>query len=497
MPGKKINQKQVALYMNSRKQGYKQTTSAAKAGISERSGRRIETEPSRKVSPQRNYQTRKDPLNGAFEQFMIPLLIKEPSLQPTTLLDELMEVRPNEFDLSCLRTVQRRVKHWLATEGPEKEVMFLQRHEAGAQGISDYTHLKKVEITIRGEPLKHILYHYRLVFSGWTYVKVVLGGESFESLSTGLQNAFWRCGGVPKEHRTDSLSAAFKNHSQEQMLTDRYTNLSRYYGFTATKNNTGVAHENGAIEASHGHLKRRIEQKLKLRESHDFISLEEYQSFIDSIVNKINRNCKTRFEQERLTLQALPSRRTNDFSEQYVRVSSSSTVAIKRVLYTLPSRLIGERLLVHLFDDHLDFYLGHTQLLSLHREYAFGRSRERCVNYKHVIHSLAKKPNAFKNSQLREDLIPDGDFRLIWTILTTELTTDSACHYMVELLLIATNYDCESPLGRWVLRQLELGTQPTIASCRQQFTPSIIVPSILATQHELETYDALLGGIHA
>lgn len=483
--------------MNSRKQGDKQTVSAAKAGISERSGRRIEAEPPRKATPPRSYQTRKDPLNGAFEQFMVPLLMKEPSLQPTTLLDELMEVRPNEFDLSCLRTVQRRVKRWLATEGPEKEVIFLQRHEAGVQGTSDYTHLKNVEITIRGEPLKHILYHYRLVFSGWTYVKVVLGGESFESLSTGLQNAFWRCGGVPKEHRTDSLSAAFKNHTQEQMLTDRYANLSRYYDFTATKNNTGVAHENGAIEASHGHLKRRIEQKIKLRESHDFASFEEYQSFIDSIVNKINRNCKKRFEQELPTLQALPSRRTNDFSEQYVRVNSSSTVTIKRVLYTLPSRLIGERLLVHLFDDHLNFYLGHIQLLSLDRDYASGGSRERHVNYKHVIHSLAKKPNAFKNSQIREGLIPDGDFSLIWKILTAELTTDSACHYMVELLLIAANYDCESPLGRLVLRQLELGVQPTIESCRQQFSLSITVPSIQSTQHRLETYDALLGGLHA
>lgn len=40
---------------------------------------------------------------------------------------------------------------------------------------------------------------------------MVLGGESFAALSAGLQNAFSQLGGVPAEHRTDSLAAAFAN----------------------------------------------------------------------------------------------------------------------------------------------------------------------------------------------------------------------------------------------------------------------------------------------
>lgn len=496
MPGKTINQKQVDLYMQFRKKGNSQTLCAAKAGISERSGRRIDKGEQSCSRPPRNYRTRKDPLQGAFEQYLIPLLKNEPTLQPMTLFEELVERCPGQFDKSCLRTIQRRVKRWLATDGPVKEVIFLQRHEAGVKGISDYTHLKKVTITIHGEPFKHILYHYRLVFSGWTYVQVVLGGESFESLSSGLQNAFWRCGGVPKEHRTDSLSAAFKNHSQEKMLTDRYNALSQFYGFCPTRNNPGIAHENGSIEASHGHLKRRIEQQIKLRESNDFSSLESYQSFIDKIVNKINQNCKTRFNQELPYLQSLPTRRTNDFSESYVRVTSSSTITIKRVLYTVPSRLIGEKLLVHIFDDRLELFSGHKKLLTLSRILAPGTARERRVNYKHVIHSLAKKPNAFKTSQLRDDLIPEGDFTLIWKRLTATATTDSACRYMVDLLLIAANYDCEYALARMVLRQLETGIQPDIDDCRLQFKPGINIPDIVVSQHSLRAYDELMGGCH-
>ena len=118
-------------------------------------------------------------------------------------------------------------------------------------GISDYTWMNKLNITLEGNKFEHKLYHYRLVYSGWTYVQVCLGGESFESLSSGLQNAFWRSGGVPATHRTDSLSAAFKNHTQEVLLTERYDKLCKHYSVKATRNNKGVAHENGAIESAH------------------------------------------------------------------------------------------------------------------------------------------------------------------------------------------------------------------------------------------------------
>jgi hypothetical protein len=184
------------------------------------------------------------------------------------------------------------VKRWRAQYGPDQEVIFRQRHAPGEMGISDYTWANKLNITHVGVPFEHKLYHYRLVFSGWTYVQVCLGGESFESLSSGLQDAFWRSGGVPTTHRTDSLSAAFNNHAQEQLLTDRYDQLCTHYGVIAPRNNPGVAHETGAIESPNRHLKHKIEQQLLLRNSRDFASLAEYEAFIGMIVSKINRQCK-------------------------------------------------------------------------------------------------------------------------------------------------------------------------------------------------------------
>lgn len=194
---------------------------------------------------------------------------------------------------------------------------------------------------------------------------------------------------------------------------------------------------------------------------------------------------------------SLPARRTNDFSELYVKVTSSSTISVKRVTYTIPSRLIGQRLLIHIYDERLDIYLGHELTLTLDRIYAQGNLRTRSVNYKHVIHSLAKKPNAFKSSQLRDDLIPEGDFTLLWKDLTKENVTDKDCHYMVELRLLAHNCDCEMALSRYVLDRFHNGNRASIDHCKNVFgSCSIDIPIIMSQQHQINSYDSLLGALN-
>ena len=120
---------------------------------------------------------------------------------------------------------------------------------------------------VAGIVLEHRLYHFRLAFSGFAHAHVVLGGESFVALAEGLQNALWALGGVPQEHRSDSLSAAFCNldRDAQEDLTQRYQGLMRHYEMTPSRNNPGVAHENGSIESPHGHLKKALEDALLLR----------------------------------------------------------------------------------------------------------------------------------------------------------------------------------------------------------------------------------------
>lgn len=161
--------------------------------------------------------------------------------------------------------------------------------------MSDFTEMDSLGVTVAGVALEQRLYHFRLACSGFEHVHVILGGESYVALAEGLQNALWVLGGAPREHRTDSLSAAFRNLDRDarEDLTQRYEALCAHYGMQPTRNNRGIAHENGAIESPHGHLKSAVRDALLLRGSADFVDLLTYRRFIDEIVSRHNaRNGK-------------------------------------------------------------------------------------------------------------------------------------------------------------------------------------------------------------
>ncbi len=492
MPGKRIKTQQVKIYMESRREGKTQVTAAAKAGMSERTGRTIEQE-QRSINRQRNWRTRKDPFASVWVTELVPRLEQCPDLSALTCLEYLQERYPGQYPDQCLRTLQRRVKRWKAEHGPSKEVMFKQDYPPGKQGLSDFTHLKGVEITVKGEKLPHILYHFRLRYSGWSHLKVVLGGESFTALTEGLQEALWRLGGSPQEHRTDSLAAAYKNLSDEAKLdvTDRYANFCEHYGMTPTRNNKGRSHENGAIESPHGHVKRRIEQALMLRESTDFDNVEAYQNFLDKVVRQHNaRNAKA-LSVERPSLTPLPESQAADYTEVAVKVTSSSTICVKHSTYSVPSRLIGECLRVHVYDSRLVCYLGARQVCDLTRVHS-RTQRARNIDYRHVYESLQRKPGAFRHSQIRDDLLPTEAYHQIWHSADSRMESQMACRYIVGCLALAAQYDCEAELSDYVISH----DLPTLDVLRKRFGgPLVEPPQIQVKQHSLSDYDSLGGEI--
>jgi hypothetical protein len=495
--GRAITDQQVDLYMTSRDEGASQVLAAAAAGISERSARRVEHAPE-EAKRERDWRTRADPFDAVWESELVGLLKARPELSATTLLEHLQARDTSAYPDSLKRTLQRRVKQWKSLHGPSKAVMFRQRHEPGAQGISDFTQLKSVAISISGEWLVHLLYHFRLVYSGWCYVKVVLGGESFTALAEGLQEALWRLGATPCEHRTDSLSAAFRNLSADERsdVTDSYAALCAHYQMTATRNNRGVAHENGAIEGPHGHLKRRIEQALMLRGSHDFDTVGDYQDWLETIVATLNRRNHQLLEAERMHLRALPRRRTRDYSEVVVRVTTSSTITVRCVTYTVPSRLIGERLRVHVYDDRLRAFVGSTLAQELPRLYPLpGKRRARCVDYRHVIESLVKKPRALRACIYRDELLPNATYQRSYAAFTEHLSADAACKLMVGILAIAARNDCEAALGEHLKTLLSQQLVPSLLELERRFGPARRpAPPVAVVQHALSHYDALLLG---
>ncbi len=277
-----------------------QVAAAAKAGLSERSARRIEISdalPSQRET--RAWRTRIDPLTAVWDSEVVPLLDSDGALNAVTLLEELQRRYPGDYDTTVLRTLQRRVRQWRAVYGPEREVFFAQEHPPGRLGLSDFTVCDELGVIIAGVAFLHRIYQFALAHSGWRHAVVIQGGESFLALSSGLQSALWRLGGVPEEHRTDSLSAAFNNLAEEQELTTRYAALCRHYGMRASRCNPGQSQENGSIESRHDSLKTALDQALRLRGSRHFDERAQYDVLVEKIVGRMNARVAVRLAVER------------------------------------------------------------------------------------------------------------------------------------------------------------------------------------------------------
>jgi len=494
LPGRHITDSQMRIYMKFR-QTDTPTLAAAKAGISRPSAYRFEQNPSLPSQKQvQRGRRRPDPLAELWDSEIVPMLNAVPGLRPIAVFEELQRRHP-DMPPGIRRTLERRIRAWQAVNGPERDVIFRQEHVPGRLGLSDFTDMGDLGVLVAGQQLDHRLYHFRLAFSGWEHAQVVLGGESFVALAEGVQNALWGLGGVPHQHRTDSLSAAFCNLDRdvEDDLTRRYEQLCGHYGMTPTRNNRGVAHENGTIESSHGHLKKAIEDALLLRGSRDFNDLAAYRRFVDELVGRRNRRSAKRLEIERPHLLALPVRRTTDYEEILVGISSHSGFWLRKVFYTVPSRLKGHRIRVRLYDDRLECYLGCTHLMTLRR----GRARSDgkrgyVVDYRHVIHALRRKPMALLNLVYRNELFPRPAFARAFEALLAERTEKQACRITVGLLALAHEHACEAELAQAIDAALDAGLLPDLDAMLDRFKPPIAsVPDIVVELSPLHVYDEL------
>ena len=321
---------------------------ADKAGVDEKTARKYRDSdplPSQRRVPH-TWRTREDPFQDVWPELVDQLRLN-PGLQAKTLFDDLQRRYPGRFPDVQLRCLQRRIKQWRALEGPPKEVFFAQNHEPGRLAESDFTHMGTLGVTIAGEPFDHLVYHFVLTYSNWE-AGTVCFSESFESLSEGLQNALWELGGVPRRHRTDRLTAAVNTDPEPEMFTRRYQALMAHYGLEAQAIQPRQANQNGDVEQSHYRFKQAVDQALMLRGSREFVGRGAYQTFLRKVMAGRNVNRKERFAEERAVLSALPARRLEMARRIKARVDSGSTVHVGGNVYSLPSRLIGEWVEVHI-----------------------------------------------------------------------------------------------------------------------------------------------------
>jgi len=453
VPGSHINDHQVRYYMKMR-QTVSPRSAAACAAFSTATAYRLEADmrlPSQRKAPRG--RRRPDPLADIFDSEVVPLLESAPGIRAVAVFEEMQRRHP-ELPDGVRRTMERRIRSWRALQGPDRDVIFRQVHEPGRMGLSDFTDMADLGVRIAGVRLDHRLYHFRLACSGFEHAHVILGGESFIALAEGLQNALWALGGAPREHRSDSLSAAFRN-----------------------------------LDAS-------ARDALLMRGSADFDELAEYRRFIDEIVARKNARSAKRIDAERAVLQPLPGMRTSDYEEVLVMVTSSGGFTLRKVFYTVPSRLIGHRLRVRLYDDRLELFLGGTPLFTLPRGRADRKGKhDHVVDYRHVIHALRRKPMALLNLVYRDQLFPREAYRRMFDRLIDRLADRMACRTMVELLSLAHERACEAELAG-VLESLLATPQgmPDMAALRARFAPDpAALPEVIVELAPLSAYEALLA----
>lgn len=457
--------------------------------------------PSEMKAP-RDWRTRPDPFVEHWPDVQARLE-ETPELDAKTLFEVLREAHPDRYADGQLRTLQRRVKDWRAAHGPDQEVALGQRHRAGEAAQTDFTTTAELGVTIAGQAFVHLLCVLVLPYSNWQWATVCLS-ESMAALRRGVQRALFQLGRVPHYHQTDNSTAATHRipdgekgfvEGRRRPFNDGYLAMMRHFGMTPRTTEVGAKEQNGDVEAGHRALKRRLEQALLIRGSRDFADRDAWQAFVDEQLRKANHRRGPRIGEEFAAMRPLDVGRLPEFVEDTAVVSEWSTIRIGKNAYSVPSRLIGEALRVHLYEDRLEAYFGDQ--LELACERLRGRNGHR-IDYRHVIWSLVRKPGGFARYVYREEMFPSVVFRRAYdAIQTPHHGTAGDLEYLRILHLAASTMqiDVETALAA-LLDQAEPITADRVkALVGNATTPTI--PDLASPPVDLHAYDLLLSEVAA
>jgi transposase InsO family protein len=481
--------------MRERRKGRTQEQAAAKANINSRKTvakyEQAGKLPSELKKP-RSYRTRQDPFEQDWPE-VEQMLMAAPELEATALFDWLCRhLRPGKYQEGQLRTFQRRVSEWRALH-LEKVAVLEQVHRPGEVLQTDGTWLTELGVTIQGEAFKHILIHCVLPYSNWEW-GVIAQSESQLALQRGLQSTLFKLGYVPRYHQTDNSSAATyqvrHEADGERAYTPGYLALLEHFGLEPRTIRVGCPEQNGDIEASHGGLKRALVQHLLLRGSREFVSLEAYEQFIETVLEQRNQSRQTRLNEELAVMQPLTAQPLGSYQEVRVKVTRASIIRVQHNVYSVPTGLIGRQVTVRLYEWHLEVYVGQKQVETIPR--LVGQKKQQ-INYRHLIGTLLRKPGGFRNYRYREALFPSLVFRQAWDQLKLWYSPRKADLIYLRLLRLATRHlECEvatalalllAETTRWDDTDVEQLLQPQLA---------VAVPLLSPPAVNLDRYDRLL-----
>jgi hypothetical protein len=281
-----------------------------------------------------------------------------------------------------------------------------------------------------------------------------------------------------------------KKQADEDEFTQRYRALIAHYGMQPEHTQPASPNENGDVEQSHNRFLLRIDQALMLRGSRDFESRAAYESFLRHHCDRANRHRTERFSEEIKELRSLPARPYDAARRFDVRVGPGSTIRVLNNAYSVPSRLIDERVEAIVRSETIEIVYAQTRIASMPR--LRGRSGY-CVDYRHVIDWLVKKPGAFDNYIYQAALFPTTRFRMAYDHLIETRPSGGKKEYL-RLLQIAARYGqagVEQALRRLQADGSAIGVKEVLAAIEQD-RAVCDVRSVEIAPIDLLAYDVLI-----
>jgi len=191
-----------------------------------------------------------------------------------------------------------------------------------------------------------------------------------------------------------------------------------------------------------------------LRGSRDFESRQAYEDFLRALFMELNQGRMRRFKEEASVLRELPRRRLENYQRLEPNVGPSSTITVKKNVYSVHSRLIGEKLGARVYAEKIEVWYGGQLVEVLPRLRGEGKHR---INYRHIIDRLVRKPGAFERYRYRDALYPTSRFRVAFDALKEADPLRGHKEYLKILYLAAAESETAvDECLRWMMRMLRI-----------------------------------------
>jgi len=127
----------------------------------------------------------------------------------------------------------------------------------------------------------------------------------------------------------------------------------------------------------------------------------------------------------------LPARRQGDYRQIDCQVGQASTIRVLKNTYSVHSRLIGEKISLRVYAEHLEVWYGQRKVDQFPR---LRGENGHSIQYRHIIDWLVRKPGAFEYYRYKEDLFPSSTFRMIYDFLRQQYGMKSGNKQYLKIL---------------------------------------------------------------